>query len=171
VKRPVGVLALAILTFLEGVYQVYLTLIWLGVVGFEFAGKTVRPGEAQWGQALLAGILALFYFAIAYGFWTVRVWSWIYGVFITVYNLFSMTVVVLGPVLTMEAVIVPILINLLILGYLLAPGMRARFADSEGARMDAIFDAKQPSLPPLAAPPAPAPAPSGPDASAEGPGS
>jgi hypothetical protein len=170
VKRPVGVLALAILTFLEGVYQVYLTLIWLGVVGFEFAGKSVRPGEAQWGQALLAGILALFYFAIAYGFWTVRAWSWIYGVFITVYNLFSMTVVVLGPVLTMEAVIVPILINLLILGYLLAPGMRARFADSEGARMDAIFDAKQPSLPPLAPPPAAA-APSGPDASAEGPGS
>ena len=82
-KRPVGVLALAILTFLEGVYQVYLTLIWLGVVGFEFAGRTVRPGEAQWGQALLAGILALLYFAIAYGFWTVRVWSWIYGVFIT----------------------------------------------------------------------------------------
>jgi hypothetical protein len=166
-KRPVGVLALAILTFLEGVYQVYLTLIWLGVVGFEFAGKSVRPGEAQWGQALLAGILALLYFVIAYGFWTMRVWSWIYGVFITTYNLFSMTVVVLGPVLTLEAVIVPILINLLILGYLIAPGMRARFADSEGARMDAIFDARQPSLPPLAPPPAP----STPDASSEGPGS
>jgi hypothetical protein len=170
-KRPVGVLALAILTFLEGVYQVYLTLIWLGVVGFEFAGKSVRPGEAQWGQALLAGILALVYFVIAYGFWTLRVWSWIYGVFITTYNLFSMTVVVLGPVLTLEAVIVPILINLLILGYLIAPGMRARFADSEGARMDAVFDSRQPSLPPLAPPVAPPPASSAPDASSEGPGS
>jgi hypothetical protein len=170
-KRPVGVLALAILTFLEGVYQVYLTLIWLGVVGFEFAGKSVRPGEAQWGQALLAGILALVYFVIAYGFWTLRVWSWIYGVFITTYNLFSMTVVVLGPVLTLEAVIVPILINLLILGYLIAPGMRARFADSEGARMDAVFDARQPSLPPLAPPPAPSAPPAAPDASSEGPGS
>ena len=174
-KRPVGVLALAILTFLEGVYQVYLTLIWLGVVGFEFAGKTVRPGEAQWGQALLAGILALLYFVIAYGFWTIRVWSWIYGVFITTYNLFSLTVVVLGPVLTLEAVIVPILINLLILGYLIAPGMRARFADSEGSRMDAMMDERQTSnLPPLApAPPAPAPAaaPAAPEAPSEGSGS
>ena len=99
-----------------------------------------------------------------------RVWSWIYGVFITTYNLFSLTVVVLGPVLTLEAVIVPILINLLILGYLLAPGMRARFADSEGARMDAIMDAQESSgLPPLAASPPPAAAPSGPDASSEGP--
>ena len=166
-KRPVGVLALAILTFLEGVYQVYLTLIWLGVVGFEFAGKTVRPGEAHWGQALLAGILALLYFAIAYGFWTVRVWSWIYGVFISTYNLFSLTVVVLGPVLTLEAVLVPILINLLILGYLIAPGMRARFADSEGARMDAIMDEQQSGLPPLAPQP-PAAAPVAPDAPSEG---
>jgi hypothetical protein len=174
-KRPVGVLALAILTFLEGVYQVYLTLIWLGVVGFEFAGKTVRPGEAQWGQALLAGILAVLYFVVAYGFWTVRVWSWIYGVFITTYNLFSLTVVVLGPVLTLEAVIVPILINLLILGYLIAPGMRARFADSEGSRMDAMMDERQTTnLPPLApAPPAPAPAaaPAAPEAPSEGSGS
>jgi hypothetical protein len=171
-KRPVGVLALAILSFLEGVYQVYLTLIWLGVVGFEFAGKSVRPGEAQWGQALLAGILALLYFVIAYGFWTVRVWSWIYGVFISAYNLFSLTVVVLGPVLTLESVIVPILINLLILGYLIAPGMRARFADSEGVRMDAIMDARQSGLPPQAPPPlAPPPAPSAPDAASEGPGS
>ena len=150
-KRPVGVLALAILSFLEGVYQVYLTLIWLGVVGFEFAGKSVRPGEAQWGQALLAGILALLYFVIAYGFWTVRVWSWIYGVFISAYNLFSLTVVVLGPVLTLESVIVPILINLLILGYLIAPGalfhavrapstlMRINFATTQEAAFWKVF--------------------------------
>jgi hypothetical protein len=170
-KRPVGVLALAILAFLEGVYQVYLTLIWLGVVGFEFAGKSIRLQDAQVGQAVLAGILALVYFAIAYGYWTLRVWSWIYGVFIATYNVFSLTVVVLGPVLTMEAVIVPIVVNLLILAYLLAPGMRARFADTEGARMDAMMDAQQSGLPPLASAPAPAPAPSGPDSSADRPGS
>jgi hypothetical protein len=145
-NRPVGVLALAILAFLEGVYQVYLTLIWLGFVGFEFAGKSIRLDEAQVGQAVLAGILALVYFAVAYGYWTLRVWSWIYGVFIATYNVFSLTVVVLGPVLTMEAVLVPIVINLLILAYLLAPGMRARFADTEGARMDAIMDAQQSGL-------------------------
>jgi hypothetical protein len=170
-KRPVGVLALAILAFVEGVYQVYLTLIWLGFVGFEFAGKSVRLDEAQVGQAILAGILALVYFAIAYGYWTLRVWSWIYGVFIATYNVFSLTVVVLGPVLTMEAVIVPIVVNLLILAYLLAPGMRARFADTEGARMDAMMDAQQSGLPPLASTPAPAATTSGPDSSADRPGS
>jgi hypothetical protein len=170
-KRPIGVLALAILAFIEGVYQVYLTLIWLGFVGFEFGGRSIRLDEAQVGQAILAGILALVYFAIAYGYWTLRVWSWIYGVFIATYNVFSLTVVVLGPVLTMEAVIVPIVVNLLILAYLLAPGMRARFADTEGARMDAMMDAQQSGLPPLASAPAPAAAPSSPDSSADRPGS
>jgi hypothetical protein len=173
-KRPVGVLALAILAAIQGVYQVYITLIWLGVVGFEFVGRSVKLGEASWGQALLAGILALIYFAVAYGFWTMRVWSWIYGVLITGFNLFWLTLAVLGPTLTLEAVILPILVNLLIFAYLYAPGMRAQFAESEGARMDAIMDARQSGTSPVAAPPPPPaapPPPSGPDTSAGGTGS
>ena len=167
-KRPIGVLALAILAFIQGVYQIYITLIWLGVVGFEFVGKTVKLGDAQWGQAALAGILALIYFAVAYGFWTMRVWSWIYGVLITGFNLLWLAISVLGPYLTLESVILPVLVNLLIFAYLYAPGMRARFAESEGARMDAIMDERQSGTSPMMAPPPAAPPPAPPPPSSGG---
>ena len=86
-KRPIGALALAILTFLQGLYQVYVVLIYLGVTSFTFVGNSVTFPNPQWGQAVLAGIMALIYFWVSYGFWTVRVWAWLYGLLITGFNL------------------------------------------------------------------------------------
>jgi hypothetical protein len=64
----------------------------------------------------------------------------------------------------MEMALVPIVINLLIFGYLYHPSTRAAFAESEGARMDAIMDARQGGNAPAPAPApvAPAPAPAAP---------
>lgn len=169
-QRPIGALALAILTFLQGLYQVYVVLIYLGVVGFEFVGNAVRFGQPQWGQAILAGIMALIYFWVAYGFWTVRVWAWLYGLLITGFNLVWYALATIGPVVTMEMALVPIVINLIIFGYLFHPATRLAFYESEGSRMDAMMDARQsgayatPVAPAAAAAPpaAPAPAPTAP---------
>ena len=166
-NRPVGALALAILAFLQGVYQLYVVLIYLGVTSFNFVGNAVTFPNPQWGQATLAGIMALIYFFVAYGFWTVRVWAWLYGVLITGFNLIWYSLAVIGPTVTMEMALVPIVINLLIFGYLYHPSTRAAFAESEGARMDAIMDARQggtlsPAPAPAPAPAAPAPAPTAP---------
>ena len=173
-KRPIGALALAILTFLQGVYQVYVVLIYLGVTSFSFVGNTVTYPNPQWGQAVLAGIMALIYFWVSYGFWTVRVWAWLYGLLITGFNLLWLVLATVGPVVTMEMVLVPILINLAIFGYLFHPATRLAFYESEGSRMDALMDARQSgvyaastapataaaatSAPAPAAAPAPAPA-------------
>ena len=113
-NRPIGALALAILTFLQGVYQVYVVLIYLGVTSFTFVGEAVTFPNPQWGQATLAGIMALIYFWVAYGFWTVRVWAWLYGLLITGFNLIWLALATIGPLVTMEMVLVPILINLAI---------------------------------------------------------
>ena len=163
-NRPVGASILAILSFLQGLYQVYVVLIYLGATSFNIVGNTVSFPNPQWGQATLAGIMALIYFWVAYGFWTVRVWAWLYGVLITGFNLIWYSLAVIGPTVTMEMALVPIVINLVIFGYLYNPGTRAVFAESEGSRMDAIMDARQggnapaPAPAPVAAAPAPAPA-------------
>ena len=169
-NRPVGASILAILSFLQGLYQVYVVLIYLGVTSFSIVGNTVTFPNPQWGQATLAGIMALIYFWVSYGFWTVRVWAWLYGVLISGFNLIWYSLAVIGPTVTMEMALVPIVINLLIFGYLYNPGTRAAFAESEGARMDAIMDAREggnapaPAPAPVAAAPAPAPAPAAPAA-------
>ncbi|HET9345966.1 MAG TPA: hypothetical protein VFO05_09700 [Candidatus Limnocylindrales bacterium] len=168
-QRPIGALALAILSFLQGVYQVYVLLIYLGVTSFNFVGNPVTFPNPQWGQAVLAGIMALIYFWVAYGFWTVRVWAWLYGLLITGFNLLWYALATLGPAVSMEMVLVPIVINLLIFGYLFHPSTRLAFYESEGSRMDAMMDARQSgaytasaapatSAAPPAAAPAPAPA-------------
>jgi hypothetical protein len=162
-KRPIGALALAILTLLQGVYSVYVTLIYLGLVSFAFLGQSVSYPQAQWGQAVLSGIVALAYFVISYGFWTVRIWSWIYGLLITAFNLIWLLFAVVGPVVTLESVLVPVLLNLGIFAYLYSPGTREAFYESEGARADAMMDAREsdytpthstPPSPPAAPPPA-----------------
>jgi hypothetical protein len=170
-NRPIGALALAILTFLQGLYQVYVVLIYLGVTSFSFVGNTVTFPNPQWGQAVLAGIMALIYFWVSYGFWTVRVWAWLYGLLITGFNLLWLTLATLGPAVTVEMVLVPIVINLAIFAYLFHPSTRLAFYESEGSRMDALMDARQSgqyaaaAVPATsaaaasAAPPAPAPAP------------
>ena len=52
-NRPVGALALAILAFLQGVYQLYVVLIYLGVTSFNFVGNAVTedPAEVYFKQA------------------------------------------------------------------------------------------------------------------------
>jgi hypothetical protein len=163
-SRPIGASILAILSFLQGLYQIYVVLIYLGATSFNIVGNAVSFPNPQWGQATLAGIMALIYFWVAYGFWTLRVWAWLYGVLITGFNLIWYSLAVIGPTVTMEMALVPIVINLLIFGYLYNPGTRAVFAESEGARMDAIMDAREggnappPRPAPVAAAPAPAPA-------------
>ena len=167
-KRPIGALALAILTFLQGVYQVYVVLIYLGVTSFSFVGEAVAFPNPQWGQATLAGIMALIYFWVAYGFWTVRVWAWLYGLLITGFNLLWLALATIGPLVTVEMVLVPIVINLAIFAYLFHPSTRLAFYESEGSRMDAMMDARQSGqyaaaatapVAAAAAPAAPAPAP------------
>ena len=48
------------------------------------------------------------YFYVSYGFWTVRIWAWIYGLLISGFNLVCLLFAVIGPDMTLEAVLVPV---------------------------------------------------------------
>ena len=96
-KRPIGAMALAILTFLQGVYGIYVTLIYLGIVELHVPrSDPSRSTNAQWGRAVLSGVVTLVYFAVSYGFWNVRIWSWMYGLLISSFNLIWLFFAVLG---------------------------------------------------------------------------
>ena len=49
--RPIGVTMLAIGAGLIGIYELYRTLIFMGIASFNFGiGKTLEFNEPQWGQ-------------------------------------------------------------------------------------------------------------------------
>ena len=49
--RPIGVTLLAIAAGLAGLFQVWRTLVFLGIASFNFVGREVSFPEPQWGQA------------------------------------------------------------------------------------------------------------------------
>ena len=74
-RRPIGVMLLAGAAGLAGLYQLYLMLVYLGIVKFEVIGKSVAFGEAQWGAALWALLIAVIWFWVAAGFWNLRAYA------------------------------------------------------------------------------------------------
>jgi hypothetical protein len=168
-RRPTGALILAILTFLQGAYAIFVTLVFLGIVGWTFLGRTVSFSEPQWGQAILSGVMALIYFYVSYGFWTVRIWAWIYGLLVSGFNLVYLLFAVVGPDVTLEAVLVPVILNLLIFGYLYQPGTREAFTDVEIARTEVLPDAGPAPAAPAPAPAAPAPTAAAPASASDAP--
>ena len=69
--RPIGVTLLAAAAGLAGLWQIWRTLVFLGVVSFNFVGKDVSFSTVQWGPALWAVVLAAIWFWVAAGFWNV----------------------------------------------------------------------------------------------------
>lgn len=132
-SRPIGVMVLAVLSVLVGLYELYLTAIYLGWVSFNVIGAEVSFKDPQWGQAILSFLLALIYFWVAAGFWAVRAWAWMYGVLISGWILIWSLFAVLGKS-TLEAETVPIILSGAILLYLMYPKVRERFYESESAR-------------------------------------
>src|SRR6478672_8652979 len=84
--RPIGVTILAILAGLAGLFQVWRTLVFLGIAHFNFIGKDVSFTSAQWGPALWAILLAGIWFWVAEGFWNLRAYAWSFGNFIAIFT-------------------------------------------------------------------------------------
>ena len=144
--RPIGVTILALLAGLAGLFEVWRTLVFLGVVNFEFIGKPVSFDEAQWGPAFWAVVLALIWFWVAAGLWNVRAYAWQFGNFIAIFTVIFGFFAVLGGSTT-EAETVGWFIALVVLFYLNYPGVRDQFIQHEMALMTpeqrAAFDQMQ----------------------------
>src|SRR4029078_8662434 len=86
-NRPIGVTLLAIGAGIAGLFEVWRTLVFLGIAKFTFVGKEVSFHDAQWGEAFFAIILALVWFWVAAGFWNLRAYAWSFGTFISLFTL------------------------------------------------------------------------------------
>jgi hypothetical protein len=128
--RPIGVTLLAVGAAVAGIFEVWRTLVFLGIVNFTFVGKEVSFAQAQWGQAIWAIILAAIWFWIAEGFWNVRAYAWSFGIFISLFTLIFGFFALLGSA-TFESEFAPMFIAFLIFMYLNYPGVQKHFVEHE----------------------------------------
>lgn len=178
--RPIGVTILALLAGLAGLFEIWRTLVFLGIVKFNFIGNEVSFQEAQWGQAIWALILAAIWFWVAAGFWNVRAYAWSFGSFIAIFTVIFSFFAILSSNGTYESEFVAMLIGIVVYGYLNYPGVRDQFIQHEmslltpeqraameqvqraNAAAAAVMAAPATAAPAAPAPAAPAPAPSAP---------
>ena len=132
--RPIGVSILAAASALAGLAQIYATLVYLSILEFPFAGKTVSFPEAQWGAALWALIMAAIWFWVAAGFWNLRAYAVQFGIFISLFTLiWGFFALLFGS--TYEAQTIPWLLAGFIWLYLSYPGVQKAFIDNEMSRL------------------------------------
>jgi hypothetical protein len=132
--RPIGVTILAVLSGVAGLYEVWRTLVFLGIAKFTFVGNEVAFKDPQWGQAFFAILIAGIWFWVAMGFWNVRAYAWSFGTFIAMFTLIFGFFAVLGQS-TLEAEFVPMFIAFVMFFYLNYPGVRDEFVKHELALM------------------------------------
>lgn len=133
-NRPIGVTLLAIGAGVAGLFEIWRTLVFLGIVNWTFVGQEVSFKDPQWGQAFFAIVLAAIWFWVAAGFWNVRAYAWSFGTFIALFTLIFGFFAAIGSS-TLEAEFVPMFIALLIFFYLNYPGVQQHFVDHEMSLM------------------------------------
>ena len=79
---PSGSRLLAIVAGVAGLFEIWRTLVFLGIAKWTFVGNEVTFKDPQWGQAFFAILLAVIWFWVAPGFWNVRAYAWSFGTFI-----------------------------------------------------------------------------------------
>jgi hypothetical protein len=173
-NRPIGVTLLAIGAGLIGIYELYRTLIFMGVASFNFGvGGELSFPSPQWGQVFWSLVLAAIWFYEAKGFWQLRAYAYSFGIFIAFFTLIWGFFSALGGS-SLEAETIPWFLALVILLYLQYPGVRDHFIKTEMDRMTpeqraayeqlaaanaAAMAANAAAAAPAPAPAAPAPAP------------
>jgi hypothetical protein len=119
---------------LAGLYQLYLMLVYLGIVDFAVVGRSVTFEEAQWGAALWSLLIAAIWFWVAAGFWNLRAYALQFGIFISLFTLiWGFFALLFGS--TYEAQTIPWLLAGFIYLYLSYPGVQQAFVDNEMSKL------------------------------------
>ncbi len=129
--RPIGVTILAILAGIAGLFEIWRTLVFLGLVKFNFVGTEVSFNSAQWGQALWALLLAAIWFWVAMGLWNMRAYAWSFGIYISLFTMIFSFFAILGANGTVESEFVVMLVAIILFMYLNYPGVRDQFMQHE----------------------------------------
>jgi hypothetical protein len=119
---------------LAGLYQLYLMLVYLGIVGFNVVGKNVNFPDAQWGAALWSLLIAAIWFWVAAGFWNLRAYALQFGIFISLFTLiWGFFALLFGN--SVEAQTIPWLLAGFIFLYLSYPGVQEAFIKNEMSKL------------------------------------
>jgi hypothetical protein len=129
--RPIGVTILALLAGVAGLFEIWRTLVFLGIAKFTFIGTEVSFPSAQWGQALWAILLAAIWFWVAMGLWNMRAYAWSFGIYIALFTMIFSFFAILGSNGTAESEFVAMFISIILFMYLNYPGVRDQFMKHE----------------------------------------
>ena len=133
-NRPIGVVLLAAGAGLAALYQLYLMLVYLSIVSFNFIGQDVSFPEAQWGAALWSLLIAAIWAWVAIGFWNLRAYAISFGIFISLFTLiWGFFALLFGN--SYEAQTIPWLLAGAIYLYLSYPGVQQHFIENERAQL------------------------------------
>jgi hypothetical protein len=135
-NRPFGVVIIAILALLSGLWGCLVGLFFLGV-GFGAVAMlgTLHPvaGAVVGGLAGVAGIIilinALFTLGFSYGAWTLKPWAWLLGVATQWATIIWSLLVALGPG-SLRRQAGHLIIAILVLAYLKSPEVKRAFGRS-----------------------------------------
>jgi hypothetical protein len=125
--RPFAVTILAVVAVIAGIWNVFDTLRYLGVIPIvEVMGFGLKLFNVNWLGAILSAIVALIWFAVAGQLWRLDERGWLFIVIISAFDLFFLFLSLLGG--TTFAAIAPIVL-LCAISLLLAllPGTKDAF--------------------------------------------
>lgn len=133
-KRPIGVILLAVGAGLAGLYQLYQMLVYLGIASFDIVGKSISFPDPQWGAALWTLMIAAIWLWVAAGFWNLRAYAVQFGIFISLFTLiFGFFGLLFGN--SYEFQTIPWLLAGGIYLYLSYPGVQQAFVENEKSRL------------------------------------
>ena len=124
--RPLGVMILGGLNLIEGVWNLWIATMYLGMgIAAVFTLDSAAVGGYGVAYGILVGVVGALLLIIAGGYFYLEGWAWLYGMLVNGLNLI---LAVLSVVFTGSApVIVGIVIPLIVLWYLNRPDIRAAF--------------------------------------------
>jgi hypothetical protein len=132
--RPIGVMLLALAAGLGALYQIYRSLIYMGILKFDFVGQEISFNEAQWGAAIWALLIAAIWAWVGLGFWNLRAYAVQFGLFISLFTLiWGFFAILFGS--SYEAETIPWILAGIVYLYLSYPGVQQAFVQNEMSKL------------------------------------
>jgi hypothetical protein len=125
--RPVAVVILAVIAVIAGIWNVMDTLRYLGLIPVvEVLGFGLKLFNVNWLGAILSGIVAVIWFAVAGQLWRLDPRGWLFIVFIAAFDLFFLLLSMLGGT-PFQAIAPIVLLCVVALVLALLPGTKNAF--------------------------------------------
>lgn len=123
--RPFGVSVLAALAVMDGLANLFVAVLFAGILPLALFGSVGFFGLALLG-ILLWGVVAIIWFSVAVGLWTLNPGALTFVILVAGLNLILAVVSVIGAS-TWQSVLPCVIVNGIILVYALTPDVRRAF--------------------------------------------